>query len=132
MKKIILQGLKAIRSALDKAEASLDRDVKNFEPQAEPQTQTQQVEPAPEKKQFALELFPSDNPPPQRPSTYKDRVPLNRMLDEWSETSGVDLKELKARLRAHAGVRRIDYMSYPQVVEAIEWIKGEIKDGAKR
>lgn len=75
------------------------------------------------------ELLPPQDKTPQinRPSNYKDRILLNKLLKDWSHVSGIDLKELKARLRSHAAVPRIDYMSYPQVLDACEWINSEIQ-----
>ena len=59
-------------------------------------------------------------------STAQGRIGMNNLLREWSGASGRDLKELKAELRAHAGVRRIDYMTVGQVENGCAWIESNI------
>lgn len=52
---------------------------------------------------------------------------MNALMSEWSVLSGIELKELKSKLRSHAKVVRIDYMTLFEVQESCVWIKREIE-----
>ena len=81
-----------------------------------------------EREQSLLDLIPTYEKKIHRPSTYKDRIPLNKLLEEWSSKSGIDIKILKSELRAETKALRIDYMTFPQVKVACKWVQGKIDD----
>lgn len=123
MKKLLLHGIGLLRKLLDKAESSLEHEEKLLADSAPP-IATPAVEMPTEAPPI---LTPHIKHTADRQSVAKDRTEMNTLLSEWSALSGIEMKELKSKLRSHAKVIRIDYMTLYEVYEACDWIKQEIK-----
>lgn len=119
MKKFFLFGLGKAKELIEQLEDKVKED--NPPPSSEPAATETAKEPAPA-EQAAL---PGITAPEL--SNFEDRKPMNDLLRKWEKTSGQTLKELKARVREHAGVMRIDYMTKGQVKESCAWITSQIE-----
>lgn len=124
VKKTILSAIGAMRSFLDKAEASLVKDESCFSLSEEEQGSS--VCQSANQPTDAVDDIEAGSVDDSSTSTHKDRIPMNRLLGEWSGASGQDLKNLKAILRKWARVQRFDHMTVAQVGEACAWIKKQM------
>ena len=125
MKSTILKGIRGIRNLLDKVEDKM----KDSEP-IEKTSGKPLLIPYSEVRQPQIQnslLSPISNAPDESASTFESRKPMNEKLRIWAKDSGHTLKELKAMLRAHVGIKRIDYMTNSQIIEACAWIDKNIK-----
>jgi hypothetical protein len=126
MKRLLLTGIRKIRSLLDLAEAKVkesDIHVLSEQPADKPYIEPKSPQSIPQQTQLAI---PGLELPEQ--STYEDRKPMNDLLRKWGRASGCTYKELKAKIRAHSGVSRIDLMTKIQVKEACAWIEMRIRE----
>lgn len=124
MKKLLLHGIGFLRKLLDKAESSLEHGEEKMSADSTPIIETPTVEIPSEAPHV---VTPHVRQTTDRQSVAKDRIEMNALMSEWSVLSGIELKELKSKLRSHAKVVRIDYMTLFEVQEACDWIKKEIE-----
>ena len=128
MKRLILSGLHKAKNLLDLMESSLKVEpVQLDSPKNETvQQQAERVSDPPLVEQGVLPGLAAPEA-----STTEDRRPMNDLLRKWARVSGHTYKELKAKVRAYAGVTRIDLMTKGQVKDTCIWIEGHIKASTK-
>lgn len=119
MKSAILTGINLARQLLNKAESKLvEQDLSH----------PKETAPDLPKYQEEIPFESSDEPTEPTLSTFEDRAPMNDLLRAWGRVSGQTFKELKARVRLHADVARIDFMTKEQVKETCRWIERNIAE----